>query len=302
VFPGPLEDAGPDLASFLGLPPDPVRRFRPWYELGLHDGAPYAAARTARGCPFRCTYCASQRLTGPFAPREAEDVASELAALSRLGVRDVAFYDDALLVDFEQRLGLVLREVGRRALPLRFHTPNGLHARLITPEAAETLTRSDFATVRLSLETVDRERQGATGGKVAANDVARAVRLLVDAGIPREKLGVYLLLGLPDQPLDEVRRGVEFALSLGVRPYVAEFSPIPGTLDWDRLVDARVIPQDIDPILTNNSVYHRLFAGYDPRELEALLRRCRRGGTGRPSALGGESAGTPFLDTGVGVS
>jgi hypothetical protein len=272
IFCGPLEAAGAELATFLGLRAEPVRARRPWYDLGLHDGSAYGAVRTARGCPFRCSYCASERLSEGFVPRELKEVLRELSALAGHGVRDIAFYDDALLVDFEGRLSPILAEVVRQGLPLRFHTPNGLHARLVSPEVAGWLARAKFGTIRLSLETVDAGRQVETGGKVGSEEVARAVELLVGGGVPRRAIGVYLLMGLPGQDLEEVCRGIGFVRSLGVRPYLAEFSPIPGTPEWDRLVASGALPPEPDPLLTNNSVYYRLYADYDPEELDGVLR------------------------------
>lgn len=276
VFPGPLENHGERLTGLLSLPQAPVREFRPWHELGLHDGATYAALRTSVGCPFRCSYCASERVSGPYRRRPPAEVVDELRALALLGVTDVAFYDDALLLGFDEHLGPILDGVEDLRLPLRFHTPNGLHTRAVTTRLARRLARSRFETVRLSLETVDSARQGATGRKVDAEDVRGAVRALIDAGIPRQALGVYLLMGLPQQPLEEVQDSIDFVRSLGVRPYVSEFSPIPGTPEWAHLIAAGAIPDDLDPLLTNNSVFYRLFSGYPEAHTAAMLRLSRR--------------------------
>jgi radical SAM superfamily enzyme YgiQ (UPF0313 family) len=274
VLPGALGEVGHPLADFLGLPRSPVRPHRPWHELGLHDGATYAAVRTARGCPYRCAYCASARLSGGFAGRDPEAVTRELLALSRAGVADVAFYDDALLADFPNRLGPSLAEVTRRAPGLRFHSPNGLHARLVTEEAAIVLART-FRTIRLALETVDPGRQGRTGAKVRTEDVERAVARLLRAGARADAIGIYLLVGLPGQPLGEVRDGIAFIRSLGVRPYLSEFSPIPGTPTWDELAAAGTVADDLDPLVTNNTFFTRRFGGFPPEELEALFRSVR---------------------------
>jgi len=274
VFPGPLESLGDELAGALGLPRGPQRQRRPWWALGLHDGAPWTALRTARGCPYRCTYCASAELSGGFAPRDPGDVLHDLRAVANLGVRDVAFYDDALLTDFLNRLGAILDQAGLAAPGLRFHSPNGLHARLVTEEAARAVARS-FSTIRLALETVDPGRQGATGDKVQTEDVARAVSRLLRAGARPEAIGVYLLVGLPGQPLGEVREGIRFVRSLGVRPFLSEFSPIPGTPAWDELAVRGVPVESLDPLLTNNTVFVRRFGGYPPAELEEVFRSAR---------------------------
>ena len=46
-----------------------------------------------------------------------------------------------------------MEEIARLGLTFRFHTPNGLHARLITREVAGGLKRASFATLRLGVET-----------------------------------------------------------------------------------------------------------------------------------------------------
>ncbi len=276
VLPGPLERVAPYLCSIFGLSHEPIRDKRPWYELGFHDGASYGALRTAYGCPFKCSYCASRRLSPEFSPRDVDDILREIFALSQMGVKDITFYDDALLVDFSKRLKPVLDEVVKKRLPVRFHTPNGLHARLIDEEVAEYLSRAGFSTIRVSLETVDPARQKETGAKVSSDHVEKAIRLLRRAGIPASSIGVYLLMGLPDQPLEEVREGVSFVRSLGIRPYLSEFSPIPGTPEWEKLVSRRVIPGDIDPLLTNNTIFFRLYSGYPMDEVRRLLEESRK--------------------------
>ena len=40
-------------------------------------------------------------------------------------------------------------------MDIRFHCPNGLHARLIDDELAKLMKESGFRTLRLSLETVN---------------------------------------------------------------------------------------------------------------------------------------------------
>jgi radical SAM superfamily enzyme YgiQ (UPF0313 family) len=70
---------------------------------------------------------------------------------------DAAFYDDALLLGASDHLLVLLEELARRGRTFRFHTPNGLHARLITREVARWLKRANFATLRLGVETTAQE-------------------------------------------------------------------------------------------------------------------------------------------------
>jgi radical SAM superfamily enzyme YgiQ (UPF0313 family) len=242
----------------------------PYHRLGLYEKYPFAPVLTSTGCPFGCPYCASALLSDGFRQRDPGEVAAQIRELYGMGVRDFAFYDDALLVDSEGHIKEILRDIAPFVPGARFHCPNGLHAALLDGGLARLMRLAGFRTIRLSLETVSPDRQRACGGKVTGEDVARAVGHLKRNGFGKEHIGVYLMYGLPGQPLEEVKEGVEFIKALGVMVKLTEFSPIPGTPCWQELKESGVITEGMDPLLTNNSVFSLLYSGYDPAELDAL--------------------------------
>lgn len=246
------------------------REKKSYYSLGLYERYHFAPVLTGTVCPYKCAYCASGLLRGGPDRRTAGDVLKGIIELRHMGVRDFAFYDDALLLQADGHIKVILREVIKQNLGVRFHCPNGLHARFIDDELARLMKRSGFRTVRLGLETLDVGRQLLTGGKVTSDELERAVVLLKKRGFAKEEVGVYLMYGLPGQELEEVREGVSFLKSLGVRIHLTEFSPIPGTQCWDELISSGVITDSIDPLLTNNTVFSHLFSGYDQAELERI--------------------------------
>lgn len=118
-----------------------------------------------------------------FTQRRPEAVVAEiLSQTERFSVQDVAFYDDALLMQPERRIKPILREIIASQRPLRFHTPNGLHARYIDEELADLMYRSGFKTIRLSLESVAKERLRDIHNKITPGEMTRAVQYLVKAG------------------------------------------------------------------------------------------------------------------------
>jgi radical SAM superfamily enzyme YgiQ (UPF0313 family) len=236
---------------------------KPYYTLGLYQEYPFAPIVTSYGCPYKCAYCASSILHDGFIQRGPSEVIREIGELYALGVRDYAFYDDALLANAGSRLKVVLKEIIQSGRTVRFHCPNGIHARFIDDELAKLMKQSGFATLRLGLETVNEERQMTTGGKVTSESFETAVRTLKRHGFTKEHIGAYLMYGLPGQGFDEVKEGVAFLKSLGVRIHLTEFSPIPGTACWDELKGKGIINDDLDPLLTNNTVFAYLFSGYD---------------------------------------
>ncbi len=242
----------------------------PYYKLNLYDRNPFAPLLTGVGCPFNCSYCASKILIAEHQRRPPNDVLSEIINLYTIGIRDFAFYDDALLVDSENHIKPLLRSITEAKLDIRFYTPNGLHARFIDEELARLIKETNFKSIRLSLETIDDKRQKLTGGKVNNDDVEKAVKLLKQQGFMKNEIGVYLMYGLPGQDMLEVKEGINFLKRLDVRIHLTEFSPIRGTQSWIELLDKGIIDETLDPLLTNNTVFSFLYSDYDPNEIEAM--------------------------------
>jgi radical SAM superfamily enzyme YgiQ (UPF0313 family) len=82
-------------------------------ELPLSDGMPFwegleepaaGVIKITEGCPFRCTYCSVPVVSPDFAGRPLDVCVEEVRHLARLGLRHVAFYDDALLFNADRIL------------------------------------------------------------------------------------------------------------------------------------------------------------------------------------------------------
>jgi radical SAM superfamily enzyme YgiQ (UPF0313 family) len=154
----------------------------------------------------------------------------------------------------DRRIKPILREIIASRRPLRFHTPNGLHARYIDEELADLMYRSGFKTIRLSLESVAKERLRDIHNKITPGEMTRAVQNLVNAGYAPGELETYIIMGLPQQSLNEVIDTILYANSLGVQIRLSSFSPIPGTVDYQRAIDHGLFPADADALLTNKTV------------------------------------------------
>jgi len=222
----------------------------------LYSGLESAAVLTSRGCPFDCPFCGSQHLTKGYRRRDPFQIIDEIEIIHhRHGVRHFAFYDDALLIDNENYFKILLQELIERKIDVSFHTPNGIHPKEIDLATAELMKQAGFQTLRLSYETSNMERQKQMGFKVSDADLNRAVRLLFDAGFDRSQIGAYVLMGLPDQEIPEVLDSMCFVLDLGIKISLASYSPIPGTGSWNEAVQQGYFQEDVDPLLTNNSIF-----------------------------------------------
>ncbi len=216
----------------------------------LYSRLDYACILTSRGCPFRCSYCGVCNLFPGFVTRESGSVIDEIQFYrDELKVKNVAFYDDALLAN--PQFETIVEEIIKRRMTFSFHTPNGLHPRFITEELAHKLRSANFATIYLSLETVDERLQNDTGGKVKTKEFEQAVEYLKKAGFQDAALHAYLMIGLPDQTYEEMKRSIDFVSDLGVVAHLAEFSPIPGTADFLKAG----FDSETDPLYHNNTIF-----------------------------------------------
>jgi len=220
----------------------------------LMDELRYVCIRTSRGCPYRCTYCASAYLCGHQRLRDPSLVVDEVEYWKRHhGVSDFAFYDDALLTPMP-RAARLLKEIISRNLGVSFHCPNGLHVREITREAALLMRGAGFVTIRLGLETTEPSRQADSGGKVTNREFVQAMENLRSVGYGPGDVGVYILCGLPGQKASEVMDAVRFVKENGGRPRLSEYSPIPHTSEWENALSSCRYPIGEEPLLHNNTL------------------------------------------------
>ncbi len=253
VLPGVLKELFNDSSSRI-----PNREYLdslPYPAFDLLPRRDQVSIMTSRGCPFRCSYCASGLLSGGFRTRDPMRVVDEIAFWNReFGITNFSFYDDALLVDRERRVIPMLEEVMRRGLDCTFHCPNGLHLREMDPSLAGLMFRAGFQTIRFGFETASPRRQAETGGKITNEETQAAVSYLLEAGYSKKDIGAYILCGLPGQSFSEVLESVDFIRSCGARPVIAEFSPIPGTPIWAEAVNASPYNIQEEPLYHNNTL------------------------------------------------
>jgi radical SAM superfamily enzyme YgiQ (UPF0313 family) len=233
---------------------------------------------TSKGCPFQCSYCASQFIDKDFFRRDPQDVVQEIEYwTTRYGVRNIAFYDDALLIDPCTHLVPILKGLSSRGIRCNFHAPNGLHIREIDEEVADLLFRSQFKTIRLGFETSNENEQMETGGKVTNQEFHAAVRNLRKAGYSPEEIGVYLLVGMPGQRVNEVEESIAFTKDVGARPILVEYSPVPGTPLFSKATAMSSFDLKNEPLFHNNSILPCQWEGFTLADCRRLKDGVRKG-------------------------
>ena len=262
-------DLGP-VWDFTGIEPD-LNQPGLWE---AYDKLSVGVLKLSDGCPFECTYCLVPKVYGKFRPRSLERSLAELELLVKLGARNVAFYDDALLFDAKNVLVPFFDEVIKRDIKVNFHSPNAINARFVTKDLADLMVRAGFKCFYLGFESTSRDWQQQTGSKVFSEELAGAVANLKSAGAEPNNITAYQILGHPKTNVADLEESMRFVNRLGIRGMLADFSPIPGTPDGE-LCRKWV---DIDePLLHNKTAFPVILLGFDEtNRLKDLQRQLNR--------------------------
>jgi radical SAM superfamily enzyme YgiQ (UPF0313 family) len=240
----------------------------------LYPRLDYISMMTSRGCPFRCSYCASPVISGGFKRRDPLKVVEEIACwTSHYRVNNIAFYDDALLVNPLEHIIKILKEVKKRNIQCNFHSPNGLHVKEISKELAGLLYHCQFRTLRLGLETSNEATQVETGGKVDNRSFKEAVKNLKRAGYLEKEIGVYIMAGLPGQRVGDVEESIAFVKENGAKPILVEYSPIPETPLFEKAKKMSKFDLENEPLFHNNSILPCQWEGFTLADFQRLKKK-----------------------------
>lgn len=227
------------------------------------------------GCPMKCGYCASARLSGPFRSRSLGDITEEVSYLAiEKGVRTLASFDDALLFRAEEHFCVLADRLAE--IPVEsVHVPNGLHLRYVTPQVAHAMRTARFHTLRFGYESGAKVHSSHTSGKTSAGMIETKLQILFDAGFSPDMIGVYVMGGLPDQSPRDMLKEIEHVAQSGVKPKPVFFSPVPGTDLFEHY--RAIIPEIQDnPLYHNDILFAGLLPGWSYQAVEEIRKAARQ--------------------------
>lgn len=192
--------------------------------------------RMIKGCPHHCSYCVTNALNGGrVTTRPAEEVFEDLrASVARHGTKVFIFYDDFVLYQERRFLDPFLDRVIAQRPNVILEFPLGFSADRITEPLVRRLRQAGVETMILALETISEQASREMSRPHHLEAFMAAVELLKAQGYHGRRLRVFLLIGLPDQTLDEILRGILFLYHLGLAPSLTTYALTPGSADWQR--------------------------------------------------------------------
>jgi len=212
---------------------------------------------TSLGCPYHCTYCATPKIQRFYQMPPKKMVESIVKYVDLYDEKNVAFFDDAILINHKLHFDEILNGLIDAGLPQRgvkLHVPNGIHAKLLKKESAELMMKANVKSIKIAIETMDPKRQKETGGKVSNEDFFNAVRILKEVGFTGKELSAFVLMNLPGQTSDEILHALYTCHDLEINSEINEYTPIPGTVDYQRFLSKNSELANFDPIQLNNTI------------------------------------------------
>ncbi len=218
--------------------PGPARDLLPMdrYRSAKIGTWPLTPVITSRGCPFRCTFCASSHMNGPkWRPRSAESVVDEIEEVQkRWGYPAVAFSDDNSTLD-PARTDRICDLILARNIDVKIWLFCRVDTALRHPETVAKMAKAGVTSAFIGIETLNPVHLKSVNKGFSPDATPKAVDLFRAHGI--DVLGSYII-GYPDETLADIRYTVRRARE--IRTSTAQFTiltPYPGTVLFDQVKD-----------------------------------------------------------------
>jgi radical SAM superfamily enzyme YgiQ (UPF0313 family) len=189
---------------------------------------------STRGCPYKCSYCASCQFWGQrIRFRSPSMVVDEMEYLyNTFQIREFHFWDDNLTLNRQHILG-ICKEILRRRLSVTMTTPNGLRVDTLNRSILRVMKKAGFYHLTFSVESgsprILRESNKVTNLRTIAHNTLIAKEI----GFT---LSSFFMLGFPNETLESIQKTIKFAKSL---PFDQRLffllKPLPGSQLFDEM-------------------------------------------------------------------
>jgi anaerobic magnesium-protoporphyrin IX monomethyl ester cyclase len=177
-----------------------------------HNNRVYTLVNTARGCPYRCSFCiVGSYYGGAVRKHSIPYVMDELTACVRdWGIRDFLFWEEAFTLDKKYLLDFCGAIAGRR-LSIRWAATT--RAGSLDDETVAAMKRSGCWLLGLGIESADQGILDRAGKKQTVEEIRRAVALC-----RKHRLATmgHFIFGLPGETPATAEATIRFMLRLGL--------------------------------------------------------------------------------------
>jgi len=204
-----------------------------------HHGAGSVNLITARGCPYKCTWCSHAVYGYTHRRRSPAAVADEVLAIAHDYAPEQLWYADDVFTISHPWLYSYSKELRARGLHLPFETITRAD-RLQSEQAASALAELGCYRIWIGSESGSQRILDAMRRDVSVAEVHRAVELARRHGI---QVGMFLMWGYEGEELEDIAATVELVRRTNPDTFLTTVSyPIKGTPYFERVRERVELP------------------------------------------------------------
>jgi radical SAM superfamily enzyme YgiQ (UPF0313 family) len=183
---------------------------------------------TSRGCPNDCVFCSVHEVAGrSYRARDIESVLEEIyECYTKYGIEVFDLQDDNLLFDpnrIKTLLSKIISKYGAKKLEIL--ATNGLNVSNMDEEMLVLMKEAGFKKLDVSLATGD---VSSREGLKRPETIAQYENILDKANEHGLDVTTYIILGLPEQPLEEIKETVNYLMGKNTLISPSVFYNVPG--------------------------------------------------------------------------
>lgn len=216
---------------------------------------------TSRGCPFTCSFCTVHPTVGyKYRARSPENVVKEIEwYINNFNVHKFNIEDDNFTFDYD-RANKILDLIISKNLSVSINFPNGITALFLDENFVKKLVKVGIKGSFIGLETTSSERLKKLTKTFTS--LERVKQIITWFRKNNSKIGASLIVGFPDQTLEEMIEDIVRLMENKVEFGTANpCYPIPMSQLYDECIDKGFISNNLDytwfdefnfPLQTNN--------------------------------------------------
>jgi radical SAM superfamily enzyme YgiQ (UPF0313 family) len=190
------------------------------------SGNHFLMVTTARGCPYKCTYCVAQSYYGKkIRLRKVPNIVDELEFLGdKFGVKDFFFWSESFTI-IKAAIKELCREIIRRNLDIRWVCNSRVDN--VDVELLELMKKAGCWMISYGIESGDQAILDGIKKDITLDRIHESIRQTRKVGF---QIAGHFVLGLPGETTKTMRKTYDFACTLDLD--YAQFycaSPWPGS-------------------------------------------------------------------------
>jgi radical SAM superfamily enzyme YgiQ (UPF0313 family) len=188
---------------------------------------PIATIMTTRGCPYKCTFCASTNFyEGKIRFRSPENVVDEMLYLQeKFNVKEFHFIDDSINMN-KAHLENICKLIIEKKLKVCWSCPNGIRADKIDENLLGLMKKAGCYYIAIGIESSNPEILRNIKKAETIEAITDAIEIINRCGIG---CGAAFLFGLPGETKETIKNTIDFMLRVNLeRAHIFMLSLLPG--------------------------------------------------------------------------